>query len=426
LKSFNPAKLLAFSLWCLAICMAQIGTGAEATISDETVLRRVADAVLQQTTRRLLDTETGQTYEDSRELPAKASIRIESKFNGWFYQNWLLTDGMRRVAQVLDEPKYRQYGERNLDFLFAHMGYFEKQHAAGIAMQSVGDGRWSPIGFYFEIGSLWQTGLAPLVAERHAATGQKIYEPYLKRMNDFLATNPRYPDGSLYRPERGLMTDDAYMTVPFLVRQWKASGNTPLLDDAVQQVLRTHSRLFDREHGLFKHLWDLNSQKPVGQFWGRGNGWMVLAEVELLGAIPRDHPRRAEVLAAYQNFMEGLRRAQDEGGGWHQVLDHPESWIETSCTGMFTYGLARGVNEGWLNTHFVATANNGWRALQKKVAPDGDLIDVCGSSGSGDLNFYLNRPRLKGDLHGFGSFLLAGAEILRLNRQIRPTEQAAK
>lgn len=416
-------RLVMLGWLCLALCQPELSIGAAESNSDESVLRRVADILVQQTTRRLVDTETGQTFQDSRDLPVKSPIRIESKFNGWFYQTWMLTDGMRRAAQVLDEPRYRQYGERNLDFIFAHMAYFEKQHAAGISMKPVGDGRWAPIGFYFEIGSLWQTGLAPLVAERHAATGDKIYEPYLKRMDDFLATNPRYADGSLYRPERGLMTDDAYMTVPFLVRQWKATGDSRLLDDAVQQVLGTHARLFDYEQKLFKHLWDLKTQKPAGQFWGRGNGWMVLAEVELLGAMPREHPRRAEVLAAYQQFMEGIRRAQDEGGGWRQVLDHPESWIETSCTGMFTYGLARGVNEGWLNTNFVTTANNGWRALQKKVAADGDLTDVCGSSGSGDLNFYLNRPRLKGDLHGFGSFLLAGAEVVRLHRSFPPSNK---
>jgi hypothetical protein len=26
----------------------------------------------------------------------------------------------------------------------------------------------------------------------------------------------------------------------------------------------------------------------------------------------------------------------------------------------------------------------------------------------------MNRPRLQGDLHGFGSFLLAGAEVVRM------------
>jgi rhamnogalacturonyl hydrolase YesR len=115
--------------------------------------------------------------------------------------------------------------------------------------------------------------------------------------------------------------------------------------------------------------------------------------------------------------MEGIRRCQDPAGGWHQVLDHPESWIETSCTGMFVYGLARGVNEGWLDGSFSEPARRGWEALKTKVTADGDLVDVCGSTDVGDLAFYLKRPRLQGDLHGFGSFLLAGAEILRTEKK---------
>jgi hypothetical protein len=54
--------------------------------------------------------------------------------------------------------------------------------------------------------------------------------------------------------------------------------------------------------------------------------------------------------------------------------------------------------------------------LQSKVTSDGDLLDVCGSTDTGDLRFYLNRPRLQGDLHGFGSYLLAGSEIVRMNK----------
>lgn len=35
-----------------------------------------------------------------------------------------------------------------------------------------------------------------------------------------------------------------------------------------------------------------------------------------------------------------------------------------------------------------------------------------------DIAFYLNRPRLAGDLHGTGGFLLAGAEIIRVRQLV--------
>lgn len=399
-----------------ALLLVPLASLFAANPEDSVVLRRVADGVLKQTTRQLIDRSTGQTFEDSTALAPRPEISIESKFNAWFYQTWLLADGMRRTAQALGEPRYRDYGEQNLEFIFRHTDYFNKQQDQHMTAAPVGDGKLSPIGFYFQINALWQTGLAPLVVERYAATKDAKYEPFLGRMRKFLDANPRFDDGAFYRAGKGMMTDDPYMTVPFLVREWKRTGDARQLDDAIVQVLGTHARLLDGEHGLLRHLWDLKTQKPAGEFWGRGNGWMVLAQVELLGALPADHPRRAEVLAAFVRHMTGIRRCQDEAGGWHQVLDHPESWIETSCTGMLTYGLARGVNEGWLDATFADSARKGWKALETKVTADGDLTDVCGSTDTGDLAYYMKRPRLQGDLHGFGSFLLAGAEVVRMGQ----------
>lgn len=388
--------------------------------TSQALLRRVADTILEQTTRRLIDRSNGQTFTYSSRLQPKPEISIESKFNAWFYQNWLLTDGMRRTAETLGDEKYGEYGEKNLDFIFKHMPYFEKQNSAGMKAAPIGDGTLSPIGCYFRIGALWQSGLAPLVLERHHATKNTVYEPFLVRMRKFLADNPRFDDGSLYRKGKGMMTDDPYMTVPFLLREWKYSGESKYLDDAIQQVVGTHRRLLDEKNHLLRHLWDLKTQKPAGEFWGRGNGWMVLAQVDLLATLPPTHPRREDVLALFRRHMDGLLKCQDPGGGWHQVLDHPESWIETSCTGMITYGFARGVNEGWLDKSFAEAARRGWKALESKITPENDIIDVCGSTDTGNLAFYLNRPRVKGDLHGFGSVLLAGAEIVRLEKLRSP------
>lgn len=401
-----------FSLTALSV----ISAGAGEANTDEAILRRVADGILRQTTRRLVDRATGETFTDSTRLPLKPSISIESKFNAWFYQTWLLTDGMRRVAASFGDPRYRDYGEQNLAFIYSHLGYFERQQAAGMKAAPVGDGALSPIEFFFRLTDRWHTGLAPLVVERYAATKDPIYQPYLARIADYLAKSPRLADGTLHRQRGRLMADDPYMSVPYLVRMHRLTGEALYLDDAVQQVLGTRRVLLKPDAGLYRHAWDVKTGRPLGELWGRANGWMVLVQVELLAALPATHPRRAEVLAAFVAHAEALRRAQDPAGGWHQLLDHPESWIETSSTGMFVYGLTRGVNEGWLDPSFAADARRGWQALCKKITADGDVVDVCASTDVGDVTFYLNRPRLAGDLHGFGPFLLAGAEILRLER----------
>lgn len=385
-------------------------------LRDDKVLRKVADGVLAQTTRRLHDQATGETYTDSTSLEARPSVTVESKFNAWYYQTWLLADGMRRVGDTLGDPRYQNYGEQNLDFLYRHLPYFKRQHAAGMKAAPNGDGKLSPVECYFQIRELWQTGLAPLVEERFQATKDVKYEEFLRRIDGFLAQETRFEDGTFYRAHKGLMTDDPYMVVPYLVRKWKHTGESRFLDSAIQQIMGTHKRVLDPQKRLLSHLWDLKTETASGMFWARGNGWTVLAHAELLAAMPTDHPRRTEVLAAYVRHMEGIVKVQDPEGGWHQVLDHPESWIETSGTGMLTYGIARGVNEGWLDQSYAHSAVRGWEALEKKTTDEGDVLDVCASTDVGDLNFYLNRPRKTGDLHGFGSILLAGAEVSRLVR----------
>lgn len=424
----RPGMHQAVILLCSLSLSADLAAGAalpDYRTADEAVLRRVANAVLKQTTRRLIDRRTGETFTASRDLPLRASITIESKFNAWFYQTWLLTEGMRRTAIAVEDPAYRDYGELNLAFLDAHLGYFERQHAAGFKAAPVGDGVLSPIGFYFHLNEPWHTGLAPLVVERYAATRDPRYEPYLARVAEFLARSPHLPDGTLYRSRGCLMGDDPYMVLPYLARMYRLTGDVEFIDCAAQQVLGTLARLRQADSGLFRHGWDVNNGCPVGEIWGRANGWFVLAEVELLSALPAGHPRRAEAVAAFASHASALQRVQDSSGGWHQLLDHPESWVETSCTAMFVYGLARGLNEGWLDGSFEETARRSWKALMSKVSDDGDVVDVSGSTDIGDVAYYLKRPRVQGDLHGFGPFLLAGGEMIRLQRKISNANKGA-
>jgi rhamnogalacturonyl hydrolase YesR len=81
---------------------------------------------------------------------------------------------------------------------------------------------------------------------------------------------------------------------------------------------------------------------------------------------------------------------------------------------MFTYTVAKAVNEGWINKRFISIAQNGWEALAKKITPDGQIPDICiGTSIEEDIRYYYTRPTALNDTHGLGAFLMAGAEIVR-------------
>ena len=62
---------------------------------------------------------------------------------------------------------------------------------------------------------------------------------------------------------------------------------------------------------------------------------------------------------------------------WHQLLDRTDSYLETSATAMFTFAIARGVNRGWISPAYAPVAQTGWRALEQRVRPDGQIEGIC-------------------------------------------------
>ena len=110
----------------------------------------------------------------------------------------------------------------------------------------------------------------------------------------------------------------------------------------------------------------------------------------------------------------GFSRYQDSSGMWHQLLDRPESYLESSVTAMFIYTVAKAVNEGWIPKRYLTIAYKGWNALSKKITADGQVPDICiGTSVEDDISYYFLRPAELNDTHGLGAFLMAGAEIIR-------------
>ena len=85
-------------------------------------------------------------------------------------------------------------------------------------------------------------------------------------------------------------------------------------------------KLVLRKDGLYRH-------SPLDEAaWGRGNGFPALGLAMCLTNFPDDHPRRAELLKAFQNHMETLTKHQDPTGMWHQVIDREVDQISIAGT----------------------------------------------------------------------------------------------
>ena len=229
----------------------------------------------------------------------------------------------------------------------------------------------------------------------------------------------RLGDGTLARNSpmpNSVWADDLYMGVPCFAQMALLTGDGRYFDDAAKQVIQYYSRMFVAEKGLYMHGW-IQEMSPHPAFhWGRANGWAFMATAELLSVLPKDHPQRAQVLNIFRAHAAGLRRVQAPSGLWHQLLDRPDSYEETSSSAMFVFALTRAINRGWLARNaWAPIVLRGWNGLTTKVNSIGQVEGTCISTGLGwDDTFYLTRPTDVNAAHGYGPIFLAGSEIIRL------------
>ena len=202
--------------------------------------------------------------------------------------------------------------------------------------------------------------------------------------------------------------DDLYMISSVDSLATRVTGNPAHVNHAAHFIDAYFSKM-QRPDGLLPHTLE------APQLWGRGVGWSAAGLVEALTTMPEDHPQRAVLMGYYKRLMAGLLACQAPSGLWRQLLDKPDAWEETSCTGMFAYAMIAGVKRGWLDRDtYGAAARKAWLALVGKLNDKGEMTDVCvgTNQGSGD-NAYLNRPRRTGDFHGQAPVLWCADALLR-------------
>jgi rhamnogalacturonyl hydrolase YesR len=211
--------------------------------------------------------------------------------------------------------------------------------------------------------------------------------------------------------------DDMFMITAVQVQAYRATHDQKYIDRAALTMAAYLDKL-QQPNGLFFHA-------PDSKFyWGRGNGWVAAGMAELLRSLPAKHPRRARILDGYRKMMASLLKFQGENGLWRQLIDKPESWAESSSTGMFTFAMVTGVKNGWLDRKsYGPAARKAWLGLVSYIDPDGYVRDVCvgtnkanqevGPDQDKQLKFYLDRPRAKGDLHGQAPILWSASALMR-------------
>jgi unsaturated rhamnogalacturonyl hydrolase len=209
-------------------------------------------------------------------------------------------------------------------------------------------------------------------------------------------------------PESRFWVDDMYMLVMLQLEAYRATGDRKYLDRDAHEMVAYLDRL-QQPNGLFFHAPD------VKYYWGRGDGWFAAGMAEMLRTMPANHPDRPRILKGYKLMMASLLKYQGADGMWRELIDHPEAWPESSSTAMFSFAMITGVKHGWLDAAtYAPAARRSWIAVTGYIDQNHDVTQVCTGTGKFDsMQYYLDRKRETGNLHGQAPVLWAAAALLR-------------
>jgi unsaturated rhamnogalacturonyl hydrolase len=229
--------------------------------------------------------------------------------------------------------------------------------------------------------------LLTTVLRLHQRYSEERYEKICRVYDDYLLeTAPRVPCGALAHTTLGsqysgqVWADTLFMSILYATQRSLVLNDRGYLYEAIRQLILHVEKLFDAHTGLFYHGWNDVEQCALGGRWGRANAWVIVSVVEILELVPFDFPEKQDLLNRLHHQVAALQELQDMEGCWRTVLDHPETYAETSATAGVAYGVLKGIRLGLVAEPYAPMAQRGIKWLLRTMDDDGNVLH--GSSGT--------------------------------------------
>ena len=229
--------------------------------------------------------------------------------------------------------------------------------------------------------------------------------------------------------------DGLYMIEPFYAEYAVVNNKPDDFNDIINQFVWMEKYGRDAKTGLLYHGWDESrlqkwANKQNGwspEFWSRSMGWYMMALVDVLDFIPKEHPRRNELIKILNRLSAALIKFQDaKSGVWWQVTDKAykeKNYLESSGTAMFVFSLAKALRLKYIPAAFNAPLQKAYNGMIKEFVKEDangqyhymQAVAGAGLGGipyrDGTYEYYVNEPRRDDDLKAIGPFIQACIEM---------------
>jgi unsaturated rhamnogalacturonyl hydrolase len=191
-----------------------------------------------------------------------------------------------------------------------------------------------------------------------------------------------------------ILIDTLFMTCLFLTRAGVVLNKPEYIEEAKKQFLIHIKYLYDKKCGLYYHGWDFNGYHNYGEVhWARGNSWYACGLVDFLEMVEVERGLKEYLLDTFRAQVSALEKYQSAEGLWHTIIDDETSYLETSATAAFGYGILKGVRKGYLDKKYLSMGLKALEGVISQIEEDGTVQGVSyGTPVGNDSQFYRDIP----------------------------------
>jgi len=353
----------------------------------------------------------------------KDSFALNGNVARWSYDMGVILKGFEGIWLHTGDARYYNYIQKMMDVYIHNDGTIKDYKPSEYNIDHINNGK-----------------LALLL---YRVSGKEKYLKASNLLRDQLRTHPRTREGGFWHKKiypYQMWLDGLYMGEPFYAEYANLAHEDSSFNDIANQFIWMEKHARDPKTGLLYHAWDESKEqkwanKQTGlspHVWARAMGWYGVALVDALDWFPANHPKRKELVAILNRFVNAVEKVQDKNTGlWYDIIDLParkENYFEASAAAMFVFAVAKGVRMGYLPASKISIARKGYDGIVKKFIKEENgqtnlygTVKVSGLGGNpyrdGSFEYYMSEPVIVNDPKGVGAFILAANEMEMLPGQ---------